>query len=278
LPAACEAIADNEFTGLLVQPLDGSPLESLGQLSAAALERVKVRKIFEVRNPPGELENVRVLARWNNQAAAPAVLEKMFDQGHVLLWTTAADRSWSDWPTDASYVLAVREAARAVARSTASRRQTTAGQPLSLELPATHDITLPSVEVPNEAEPKPLVLGDAPRRPAADAASPAARTLTYVDTRESGLYKMSWRDSVSGPMQETFGVNPDRRESDLARIDRQQFLELWGAIQPEVISIGAGGDSSLAVRGQEVWRALATSLLGLLIVETCFARWAGRQR
>ena len=89
---------------------------------------------------------------------------------------------------------------------------------------------------------------------------------------------MTWRDSVSGPMSETFGVNPDRRESDLARLTGQQFKDLWGALEPEVISIGAGSDPALAVRGQEIWRTLATGLLGLLIVEACFARWAGRQR
>ena len=279
LPAACEAISDNEFSGLLVQPADGSPLDSLGQLSAAALERVKVRKTLEVKLPAGEQENVRVLARWNNQAAAPAVLEKVMDQGHVLFWTTAADRSWSDWPTDASYVLAVREAARAVARSTASRRQFTAGQSLSLPLPATHDITLPAIEVPDETEPKPLVLGDAPRRAASDTAGTAPpRTLNFADTRHAGLYKMTWRDSVSGAMSETFAVNADRRESDLTPIDRQQFIALWGGLEPEVISIGAGGDSSLAVKGQEIWRTLAASLMGLLVIEACFARWAGRQR
>jgi hypothetical protein len=73
-------------------------------------------------------------------------------------------------------------------------------------------------------------------------------------------------------------VNPDRRESELARFSPEEFKLLWGALEPEVISVGSGGDTSLVVRGQEIWRTLATGLLGLLIAEACFARWAGRQR
>ena len=164
LPAAFEGISDSEFAGLLVEAAEGSPLDAVAQVSPAALERIKIRKTYEVRLPPGDAEGVRVLARWNNQAAAPAVLEKVVGTGRVLLWTTAADRSWSDWPTDSSYVLAVREAARAIAKSTASLHQYTAGQALRVDLPASHDITLPAIEVPGGKEPKPLVLGGSARR------------------------------------------------------------------------------------------------------------------
>ena len=37
-----------------------------------ALERIKIRKIYEVKTPAADTPGVRVLARWNNQAAAPA--------------------------------------------------------------------------------------------------------------------------------------------------------------------------------------------------------------
>jgi len=192
------------------------------------------------------------------------------------LWTTAADRSWSDWPTDASYVLGVREAARAVARSMASRRQYTAGQELSVELPASHDITLPAIEVPEATEPKGLALAD-DGSDATDKNPNQAKVFSYSDTARAGLYKMTWHDSASGAMSETFAVNPDRRESDLHRIAREEFKGLWGALEPEVITIGSA-DSNVAVTGQEIWRTLATGLLGLLVVEACFARWAGRPR
>ena len=276
LPAALVAVSDSEFSGLLVEAGQGSPLDALAQLTPAALQRIKVRKSYEVKLPPPAVAPPRVLARWNNQAAAPAVLQKMFGDGSVLLWTTAADRSWSDWPTEASYVLAVREAARAIARTDARFRAYTAGQTLSVPLPASHDISLPAIEVPHGKEPVPLVVSG--RADAAQAAPRKGSQLNYRDTRRAGMYKMTWRDSVSGSMTQQFAVNPDQRESNLQRIKSDEFRSLWGALEPEVISIGSQGDASLAVRGREIWRMLATCLLGLLVFEACFARWAGRQR
>jgi hypothetical protein len=278
LPAAFEGISDNEFAGLLVEPAEGSPLDSLSQLSPAVLQRIKVRKTYEVKVPPGQDDAVRVLARWNNAASAPAVLEKIVGLGRVLLWTTAADRSWSDWPTESSYVLAMREAARAVAKSTASLHRVTAGQTLEVALPASHDITLPAVEAPAQDEPKPLVVSTSTKVDRQEGKASDARALIYSDTRRSGIYKLTWRDSVSGPSSETFAVNPDQRESDLARFAADEFKALWGALEPEVFSLGTPDGSGSDVRGREIWRSLASGLLGLLVFEACFARWAGRQR
>jgi hypothetical protein len=149
-----------------------------------------------------------------------------------------------------------------------------------------HDITQPAIEVPAVEEPKALIVDSGPPvdkdSSGADAPLAAktrpARALQYADTRRGGLYTFAWHDSVSGAMSETFAVNPDLRESDLERIAGDEFKSSWGALEPEVISVGGPGESSLAVRGQEIWRTLATGLLGMLVVEACFARWAGRQR
>ncbi len=278
LPAALVTYIEAEFSGLLVEPADGSPLEALSQLSPAALQRVKVRKTYEVKLPADEDAGVHVLARWNNQAAAPAIVQKIYGDGNVLLWTTAADRSWSDWPTEASYVLAVREAARAIARTDARFRSYTAGQELLVRLPPSHDFSLPEVRVPDDDAAKMLVVSTGSEGAAAGQPGKRQAELKYDDTRRAGIYQMSWRDSVTGPMKQQFAVNPDPRESDLSRIEVDDFRGLWGALQVEVVSLGAEGDTSLAVHGKEIWRTLATCLFGLLVFEACFARWAGRQR
>jgi hypothetical protein len=73
-------------------------------------------------------------------------------------------------------------------------------------------------------------------------------------------------------------VNPATAESDLVRIEPEGLKSMWGAFQPEIIAAVARGDMPIAVRGKEIWRTLAMSLLGLLVVESCLATWTGRQR
>ncbi len=281
LGASLLGITDGEFTGLLVEDREDSPLEAVGQLSPAALNRIKVRQIYEVKLPPEEVEGVHVLARWNNASSAPAVVQKALGRGQTLLWTVAADRSWSDWPTDASYVLAMRESARAIARSTASLRQFTCGQVLMADLPERRDITLPTITAPGDEEQQPLVIVE-------DAGSPATsdkqgvaepvRKLKYNETWRSGLYTMQWRDSLSGNTKQEFAVNPERRESELVKLDADEFPARWGSLEPEVVSLDTAATAGLSLQGVEIWRTLATCLLGLLVFEACFARWCGRQR
>ena len=79
-----------------------------------------IRKWYQLA--AAEQTELRVLARWNNAGTAPAVLEKKFGAGTVLLWTVSADRQWSDWPTDPSYVLAMRETAAGIARTDAGKK------------------------------------------------------------------------------------------------------------------------------------------------------------
>ena len=64
----------------------------------------------------------------------------------------------------------------------------------------------------------------------------------------------------------------------LARIPSEELRRLFGSFAVEVISAVSAADTSFSVRGQEIWRTLAAALLCLLVVESCFATWVGRQR
>jgi hypothetical protein len=272
LPAAFESIDEAEITGLVLEDQATSPLGALGQLNPAVLARVKVRK-FQRLSLPAELPaGVRVLARLNDATGSPLAVEKVVGRGRVLLWTITADKSWSDWPTDPSYVLGMREAAKAIARSDSSAHALAAGEALRRPVAATHEIVKPQVESPAADRPLPLSIEIVPAEP-----GPASQTLACADTRLAGLYKLTWQDTQAGPGHDLFAVNPDVRESDLARIEKSELRQMWGALEPEVIDGSGQSDTAVSVAGQEIWRTLAAGLLGLLFVETCFATWAGRQ-
>ena len=153
LPAELEALHEDKLNGLLVEDLPGSPLAPLRQLTPAALERIQVGRFMALRPAPQAQPAARVLARWNNPDNSPAAIDRAFGRGRVLLWSIAADKEWSDWPTDPSYVLAMREVAKAIVRGDAIDRQLTAGESLRREVPRDHEITNPTVEVPGGESP-----------------------------------------------------------------------------------------------------------------------------
>ena len=304
LPAAFEGISDAEFSGVVMEAGEGSPLEALSELTPAALQRIKVRKTYDVRLP-GESEGVaRVGAveqpdrrpSGHRKSVRPRPSAVVDDRGRSQL-ERLADRfelRAGDSRSGACHRQNDRQLAPIHRRSDAARRSAAlarhhaahdrnarAKEPAPLVLSgaegANADVALPTADqdkAKSDAARKDVAKSDKPK---ADS-SAAARSIGYGDTRHAGFYKMAWNDSTAGAMSETFAVNPDRRESELERITAEEFKTLWGALEPEVITVGAAGDSSLAVHGQEIWRMLATGLFGLLVVEACFARWTGRQR
>jgi hypothetical protein len=272
LPAAIDSIEDQEAQGLSLEDETASPLAELAQLNPAVLARIKVRKFLRLELPATLPTGVRVLARWNDSAASPAALEKQVGLGRVLLWTVTADKAWSDWPKEPSYVLAMREAAKALVRSDDRTHNLSAGDTIRRPVAATHTIARAEVELPDAERPQPLAV-----EPADAQKSDSEQMLVYADTRRAGLYKLHWQDAQAGAGADTFAVNPDERESALARIDDDELRQRWGAAAPDIIHADAASDAPAPVEGQEVWRSLAVVLLGLLAAETCVATWAGRQ-
>lgn len=279
LPAPLEAALDEDITGLIVEEGPPGALDALLQLNAAVLERIKLRRFYQVRLASDERPDVRVLARWNSADAAPAVLERIVGQGRVLLWTTTADKQWTDWPTEPSYVLAVREAAKAVVRSAGNAGGLTAGETLRVVLPTGQRVDsspTPAVEVPEAEKPQALHVSFAGDEAAND--QNASQTLSYADTRRAGLYKLAWQVAPAQAKNEIFAVNPDVRESRLERITPDELRSLWGGFRPEVIAAASAADAPIALRPREIWRHLAIGMLGLLVMESCLATWTGRQR
>jgi hypothetical protein len=272
LPAALEFIADEPVTGLLLEDNSPSPIDSLRQLNAAVLERIKTNKHFQLRLADPPPKDTRVLARWNNPASTPAVLERRIGAGSVLFWTTTADKGWSDWPTEPSYVLAQRETSKTVARSGRGLHTLTAGEPLRRALSADLAINQPTVELPGAPEPTPLTLERS------TSAETGGNSLVIEDTAAAGLYRLNWQSTPGGATSDLFAVNPDARESNLDRMSQEELRKRWGNLSVEIISATSDDDAPITVRGEEIWRPLAIGLLALACIETCFATWAGRQR
>ena len=209
LPGAIESTEDQELSGLVLDGEPTGPLAVLAQLNPAVLSRVKVRKYLRL-GLPAESTGVRVLARWNDPAGSPAAVEKAAGRGRVLLWTVTADKGWSDWPSDPTYVLAMREAAKALVRDDAREHTLIAGEPLRRPVAATHDISQAEVEKPGAERPQPLTIEvSGPQQ------TPPTKTLVDPDTRLAGLYRLRWQDAQAGPGTDLVAVNPDVRESGL---------------------------------------------------------------
>jgi len=267
LPAEISRYREEDVTGLVLEGFADSPLAPLAKLKTEALAKIRPKRFAEVSVPAEAGDAVRVLARWNDSRQSPAVVEKRIGEGRVLLWTITADKKWSDWPTDGSYVLAVRQAAMAIASRATERDNVTAGQPLRFRLDKKGIPLQAGVKRPGRNEPEVATI---------DKSDPKFPQIRFDKTLQAGYYHMDWKDPVLGDMSRLFAASPDVRESNLAIIPTVELKTLLGKLNPEIIRVGEQ-KASAGGSGTELWRTAIWGLLGLVIVESCLAAWVGRE-
>ncbi len=268
LPARISQVRDDEVAGLTLEPFPDSPLAPLGKISPEALSRIRPRRFADVSLSAETDEQVRVLARWNDPQQSPAVLEKQFGRGRVLFWTVSADREWSDWPTDASYVLAMRMAAQAIAARASLGENLLCGQPITFPLNpdlAPTQATMQHVGSETvETLPVDRTIPDAPR-------------LVELRTHAAGFYEARWDEAGLGERTQLFAADPDLLDVQQMRLSTASLPSFFGRLTPKVIQFSGNADD-VATQGSELWRYLIVGLLGLTLVESCLASWVGRVR
>src|SRR5262249_34404816 len=205
LPCAMKGLLDENIRGLIVEPARPSPLEKLLELKASALERVAARQIMTVEEPTDK-DQTRVLARWNDPTRSPAIVERVVGDGRVLLWTTTADRAANDWPIEPSFVLAVREAVRGCARPTSLANTVTAGERMRRVVRSSQPIANVRLNPPGGGEPRALTATPVAEDPGDRAPAVA---IEVPDTRQPGLYRISWDEGSLGNQQDGFAANAD---------------------------------------------------------------------
>ena len=279
LPAPLKGQVDEEFRGLVIDPVRPSPIEKLLELRPSALERVSVRQFMAIDEAAISPGSVRVLARWNDPEHAPAIVERIIGDGRVLLWTTSADRAGNDWPVEPSFVLAVREAVRGSARPTNWDHTVTAGDQPRRVIHSSQPIGNVRLTTPSPGgggEPQALAAVAFEDKTSGDP-TPAS-VIELPDTRQAGLYRLAWDEGMLGAQQDLFASNPDPRESGLDRLGPADFKKLLAPLKVDLAVAKGDGTDTPSTTGREVWHEMAWGLLGLLLVEPILAAWVGRSR
>jgi hypothetical protein len=207
-----------------------------------------------------DADGARVAARLTD--GTPFVLDKQIGEGHILLLASGLDNLTNDLPLHPVFVVFVDHAARYLSgteRLSGSRLVDAYEQLRSGTEPTT---AAGSVEVIDPEGRRPLSLSE-------------ARTAQSLRLDHAGFYQIHFANGQDA----VIGVNPDRRESDLAPIP-DDVLQLWSGS-----SSNAANGTASATAPEEARQPVSlwwyVMLLGLLtaMAETAFAsRYLGTQR
>ena len=83
----------------------------------------------------GQISSVdrsKVVAHFDDSGATPAVIERAYGAGRVILFTSSCDLEWNDWGRDPSFVVSMLELTQHLARGRGGQTDLLVGSPIEL--------------------------------------------------------------------------------------------------------------------------------------------------
>ena len=194
-------------------------------------------------------KDAQVLAKFDG--TAPAVLERRVGNGRVLLWASALDKSWSEFPMRGVYVPFIHQSMRYLAQYSEPRPWLNVGQVLDASTAALKKDTQRVVLTPSGK-----------RVPLQDEGS------DVMELSESGFYELRARDKDVVVV----AANVDPAEGDLTTIDPKAIAAAATASNGGDGTAGKGPEIPLTPEAQErsqrLWWYLLVAGLVLLGADT----------
>jgi hypothetical protein len=264
LPLALREVegGSDDFVNLAAPAIDHPAVRFLRGLNPVVFRTVAVSRYVKCDASPRG--GARVLLSYTDEDGSPALAEKSFGDGRVLLFTTSADLEWSNFPHSILYLALLQEAARHVVRRDPDEYTKLAGAPIVVR----YD---PKEMAPQVTVVPPAELGGAPVQ-LASIRDEATKQLfyRYERTTLAGEYAIRLKTPQGEDFQRLYAVNVDPLEGDLARADLDRLREAVPGARLE-----RGGDEA-ALAGDEsdrseFWRTLVVALIAVAAVETLLA-------
>ena len=245
----------------------------------SSLEQRLFARYFAVKPSSGARVVGHYLDAQGSKPGTPAVVESTFGRGRVVVFNTSADRDWSDWPTDPSYVVTLQEWVRYLAPRYEQARNLIVGEPFSGKFTPgrVYEVTTPSGETVS-IEPD-----------VTEGGTPSER-VTFSSTHDAGFYRLTERGRADGDVGSSFrtadalakttwfSCRRATAESRLKPVGVERFRQLLDSSGVK-FSFGQQVDIDAFLQEQEgeLWRTLAACAGGVLLLELLLSWWFGRR-
>jgi hypothetical protein len=235
------------------------------------IEGVKIFRWWKGSIAEEELRGGQVsrTARFTDGEKSPAIVEKTLGDGRVLVLVTAIDTDWGSWPEDPSYLIAMQELSRYMARKTGDEGSIVVGRPIRHPLDLTKYRMDVAIKGP-EADRIPIQPGPGPDHDLSG--RDESRWLASFDeTARRGFYEMALKRTDGEPEKILFAANLDATEGDLQRVDQLLLRRDLGDAPIKIVKSGQlGGLVTEGAKG-ELW----PYVLGVLVVVLCGEQFLG---
>lgn len=217
----------------------------------------------------------------------PAIVEKTYGKGRVILVASSLNAAWNDWPKNISYPIVMNEMIKYLTRSARYENTQPVGAPLRREIEREFFNATVTLKPPPAADQAPVRIAPSlqgeqmfihwPPALTDDEESKlrtarAHRSLPGLD--RAGIYTLELA-SESKTRLDFYARNVDADEGRLEKADKVVVQQIVKEI-PFEYRQGAGESADVtATAGNELWRLALFILLGVLVIEMLLAQRFG---
>ncbi len=257
-----EGSSDDYFT-LSPPQVDHPALRFLAGINEIVFRMVHVRRFIGARLQARD-KKTRVLMSWTDDNNSPALAEKEYGRGRVLLWTTSGDNEWSDMPRSHIYLPLMHELARYVVKPDPTDTTKLVGSPIVLPFDPARMQRIAHVVPPAELGGSPVPLGLVPVDK-----KKSAFVFRYERTPIAGAYTVRLKTPQGEDYLRPYAYNVDPEEGDLRLADRKALTRM------DRVSLHRASEESMLDTDDsdrtEFWRTLMYVMIALAAFETLLA-------
>ena len=252
------------------------------------LAPVKAYVYYKTEVPQGR-KDTTVLAVYKDADRSPAVIEKSYGKGRVILVTTTASMEWNAWAVRPFFVCFLNEAVSYLSRGSEAGINILVGEPFHKVIPSrefaqeVHIIPPTGETIKKALSPLGGASSDREKEQSSEGKEQEF-VLVHSETDRSGIYKIVFTQEAaagSAPERtECFAVNVDTRESNMEKIVQSQLTTEFPGVKvtikqyKEVTKQLTEGKKETG--GREMWWYVALAVLILLFVESLLAQRFGK--
>lgn len=265
---------DRETDWVTLQPIASTSfLAQLAGEQSPLLEHVKIFRWWKgTISAQGDMNSATVIARFNNGEHSPAIVERPWGDGRVVVFAIPADTDWHDWPANPSYVLTMQDLMDSLTKDKGSGGLLRVGDAIRQPV----DLT--------RYEPDATLTGPKTSTTHLQASPPGASTNSTIWKWTSpaighlGFHEMNLTRRGGGEDRLLFAANADAGEGDLSRMERAALEK--EITDPKICFMSADGVELLTDTGarSELWWYLAWLLVAVLAGEQTLGWLFGRER
>lgn len=201
-----------------------------GDATKHYLEQVLFEKFWSLKKAPGK----DPVASFSDPDKSPAIVEKLFGKGRSILFATAADDEWHNWPSNATFPILLRQIMDTIGKERGRPPEIMAGQPIEVPIDVSeHKTEARYLAVDERTE---GTLKATPAQTGEKAKDDFRFRVGERFTLQTGLFRIGL-DSVAGAGREwrAHAIRSDPQESDLTPITAERIKTLYPDLDLEVI-------------------------------------------